>query len=488
MEQEEKKVKGFITQEKIFKIMVILTFSVSAVFLLKNLIGKSWQGAAVIGVCLVAFTAVIVGMKKFQVDQLKQQLVLSLFLVVIVFLISANSGNFYSDDFPLFLAVIGLSGIYMEPHYTKYQAILITILLIVLYVINPQKADPLAQYIMCIAVFDVAAFTYYMAIKRGRAFIELSMIRAKEAEELLASIKNVGQELEENYESSSERLEGMLEANQRLQENARELRNGSQEISLGTHQVANSCEEVQECMKVTENHVEALNKEVQKVEEALSASQKSMKEMDLQMHSVKKTVDDTKGVFALLQQQIQEISKDTEQLTGIANNTKMLALNASIEAARAGETGAGFAVVASQVQDLALDSNNCSHQVTEVVGNMKEQIDETTDKLEQSVQAIDMSLTSLAELQQGFESLIKQFDSLYVNIEEQNANVNNVDAIFGELRDKIGEMSSNSEENEAVVETIVEAMNSYQQHVNLVIEDTKQIHQLSATMLNVSAE
>lgn len=488
MENAEKQPKGFISQEKIFRIMIVMTFSVAMVFFVKNLIGKSLQGALVVGICLVVLAAVIWGMKKFQVSQLRQQLVLSLCLVGVVFLISANSGNYYSDDFPLFLAVIGLSGIYLEPNYTKYQAVLITILLIVLYVLNPQKADPLSQYLMCVAVFDVAAYTFYLAIKRGRAFIELSMMRAEEAEELITSMKKVGKELEENYEHSSGRIEGMREANLRLNESAAELRKGSEEISQGTYEVESSCARVQERMQVTEDHIESLNMEVKKVEEALSESKKNMGAMDLQMQSVKKTVGETKGVFALLQQQIQEISKDTEQLTSIATNTKMLALNASIEAARAGEAGAGFAVVASQVQNLAVDSNSCSEQVVHVVDNMKKQIDETTGRLEESVQAIETSLGSLSGLQQGFEELIEQFASLYKNIEEQNENVSNVDVIFEQLKHKITEMSSHSQQNEVVVESIAEAIHTYHVHMNQVIDDTKQIHELSASMLSVSAE
>lgn len=488
MNKKEEKVKSPISQEKIFKIMLIITFSVAGIFFLKNVIGQNVKGAAVIGVCLLFLVGTIMIMKKFQVEQVKQQFVLAICLVVIVFLISANSGNYYSDDFPLFLAVIGLCGIYLEPHYAKYQTILITILLVVLYLLNPKKADPLSQYIMCIVVFDVAAYTFYLVIKRGRAFIELSFMRAKEAEELIESIKNVGNDLQENYENSSGRIDGMREVNAKLEENASELKKGSGEIFQETHDVETSCAQVQECMQVTEQHIDSLNEEVQKVEKSLSESKITMREMDEQMQSVKKTVDDTKGVFALFQEQIQEISRDTDQLTNIASNTEMLALNASIEAARAGEAGSGFAVVASQVQTLAVDSNRCSEQVIHVVDGMKKQIAKTTDQLEESVLAIDTSLATLQGLQQGFDSLTTQFGSLYKNIEEQNENVSNVDAIFEQLQKKISEMSSHSEENEAVVESIIDAMHTYQEHMNLVVEDTKQIRELSATMLAISAK
>lgn len=488
MNKKEKKTKSPASQEQIFRIMIIMTFAVAGVFFLKNLIGHSIKGAAVIGISLAVLVGIIVGMKKLKVSQGRQQLVLAMCLVLIVFVISIYSGNYYSDDFPMFLAVIGLSGIYLEPHYTKYQTILVTLVFIALYLINPNKADPLGQYIMCVAIFDVAAYSFYLVIKRGRAFIELSSIRAQEAEALIESIKNVGDELQENCESSSVRIDGMREVNARLEENASELRKGSEEICQETHEVEASCEKVQECMQITEQHIDSLNVEVKKVEKALSESKGTMREMDEQMQSVKKIVDSTKGVFALLQEQIQEISKDTDQLTNIASNTEMLALNASIEAARAGEAGSGFAVVASQVQSLAVDSNRCSDQVIGVVEGMKKQIEKTTNQLDESVQAIDVSLSTLQGLQDGFDDLTKQFGSLYENIEEQNVNVTNVDAIFEQLQNRISKMSTHSEENEAVVEAIMEAMHNYQEHMNLVVEDTKQIRELSVTMHTISAK
>ena len=220
----------------------------------------------------------------------------------------------------------------------------------------------------------------------------------------------------------------------------------------------------------------------------MSESKENMQTMDAQMQSVKKTVGATKEVFSQLQQQIQEISEATKQLTSIAANTKMLALNASIEAARAGESGAGFAVVASQVQALALDSNNCSDQVILVVSNMQNQIEMTTEQLAESVEAIDNSLESLVGLESGFDGLIHSFASLYENIEEQNKNVKNVDSIFEDLRSKVGEMSTYSEENPAVVESIVEAMMAYKDHMNKIIDDTKTIHELSSSMLEISKE
>ena len=117
----------------------------------------------------------------------------------------------------------------------------------------------------------------------------------------------------------------------------------------------------------TGNQIHALNADVNQFEAALSENHKNMEDMNKQMAYVQKSMQETSEVFRTLEQQMMQISEVTEQLNKIASSTTMLALNASIEAARAGKMGAGFAVVASKVQDLAVDSNKCSVQVAEVV-------------------------------------------------------------------------------------------------------------------------
>ena len=58
-------------------------------------------------------------------------------------------------------------------------------------------------------------------------------------------------------------------------------------------------------------------------------------------------------VFTALENNFDHIREMSNGITGIANRTNLLALNASIEAARAGEAGRGFSVVADQIRELS---------------------------------------------------------------------------------------------------------------------------------------
>ena len=488
MGEEKETGKQPISKDTIFKVMLYITYIVSGVFLLKNIVGKNLPGMVAIGICLVIFTAILLTLRRLKRDVKEQQFMTSMGILFVVFIISQFSGESYSDDFLLYMAIIALTGLYLRPKYTLIQVILADIMLAVQYLIHPEKAGALGQYITCLLIFTLAGVILYLVINRGRAFIEVSQNRAEEAESLLASLQQLGKELEHNFENSSAGIEGLRKTNDRLNQNAEELRVGSTSITQGARAVEDTCDSAQVKMEETEKSVAALTDGVRSFEDSLEINRKNMTEMNQQMEVVQSAMGQVNQVFQLLEQQMKEIYKVTEQLKGISSSTTILALNASIEAARAGQSGAGFAVVASKVQNLAVDSNKCSEQVASVVGQMQRQIQETTRQLEESELAINASLGTLQGLQDGFSHLTDQFGNLYQDIEAQNENINQVNSIFETLKNDISEMSHCSEENQKAVEDIAEAMDVYKENMDQMIQDTKQVCEMSANLLNLTRQ
>jgi len=87
------------------------------------------------------------------------------------------------------------------------------------------------------------------------------------------------------------------------------------------------------------------------------------------MKTLTEQMQDATGAIATLDENSQKISALLNSISGIAEQTNLLALNAAIEAARAGEQGRGFAVVADEVRELSARTNRTTDEVSRVVAD-----------------------------------------------------------------------------------------------------------------------
>ena len=406
MEEKQNGIKKVLSHEKIYKIMEWLPVVVSGAFFLKNVSEKNTSAMIAIGIILAIFVSILIFVRVRKVSLYVREYILAVALPILVFSISLYSGASYSDDFSLFLAVIGMTGLYLEPKFTRTQFILVDICLIAMYIIHPEKAESLSQYILCTVVFTLAAVLFYMVIKRGRAFIEISQIRAEESEKLLASIRAMGADLQRDFSDSSAKIELSTQG----------LQDGSVTIARGAGEVLDSCNIVHDKIKETEEQIGQLNKELKQFEDALAENKNNMEAMNEQVNSISGIIGESGAVFRTMEEQMYEIAGIAKQINDISFKLTILSLNASVESAHAGESGAGFEVLAAEMRALSESSSNFSGQVSEVVKGLLERVEETSRRVSGSEEALGQSEKTMTELMHSFHKLNQQFESLYDNI------------------------------------------------------------------------
>ena len=138
---------------------------------------------------------------------------------------------------------------------------------------------------------------------------------------------------------------------------------------------------------------------------SVDEAQQQVTELKQSSEKVEEHFKEIENTFADFQVSVQQIKECMKKIVSIANQTNMLALNASIEAARAGEQGKGFAVVADKVKNLANEIKELTGAVDLSLGD----VDMGTDKLNSSITA---SKEAMGQSIDKVESTYQVFDKI----------------------------------------------------------------------------
>ena len=137
-----------------------------------------------------------------------------------------------------------------------------------------------------------------------------------------------------------------------------------------------------------------------------------------------------------------------ELINTIAEQTNLLALNATIEAARAGEAGRGFAVVASEVRSLAQRSAAAAKEI-------KALIDNSVEKVDAGSKLVNQAGTTMEEIVQSIQRVTDIMGEITAATQEQTAGIE-------QINQAISEMDNVTQQNAALVEEAAAAAQSMQ--------------------------
>ncbi|MDO6610465.1 methyl-accepting chemotaxis protein [Shewanella sp. 1_MG-2023] len=192
------------------------------------------------------------------------------------------------------------------------------------------------------------------------------------------------------------------------------------------------------------------------------------------IQSLASQLSDSSNVVADLERDSETIGSVLDVIRGIAEQTNLLALNAAIEAARAGEQGRGFAVVADEVRNLAMRTQESTEEISKIISTLQSRthsivqlMDASQQQGSESVEQAGGAGDLLNSITQDVQTISDMSTQIATAIEEQSMVAAEVGKNVVVIRDIADETANATEENAAATQDVRQRAESLHEAVSL---------------------
>ena len=243
-------------------------------------------------------------------------------------------------------------------------------------------------------------------------------------------------------------------ATQNLSENVNHTSQGMQRQQTESDQVATAATEMQANIEEVAGSTVAM---AQRAESTTNNALERKKEVDASVKQISDLADklnEVMDVVGQLEADSQTIGSVLDVIRGIAEQTNLLALNAAIEAARAGEQGRGFAVVADEVRNLAMRTQESTQEIESIISTLQERTKEIVAEMvncqkqgTDSAQEVSGAGQALSQITSDITDIMDMTTQVAEALKQQNKVASEVNENVIRIRDIASEASEGAAQN-----------------------------------------
>ena len=276
-------------------------------------------------------------------------------------------------------------------------------------VTNGLSAKEITNAEIVIACLALTIVFTMMAVKKiaaiNQANMEKAALEKQQSDELLTTTLDIAKNLTNNIISAVSETDSLKSAIDTTQKDMAVLTSETNEATSIIESQRTSTNKINEYIQGVNTAMVSIVEEVSNAENNLTTGSNIMKELLHQVHISETSSAQVTKEMTTLKDYTEKMQDIMSLIQSVADQTGLLALNASIEAARAGEAGRGFAVVAAEISNLSAQTKTATENISNLIKNVVLSVDDVNVSMEQLLDSNRMQNQYVENTAQNFASI-----------------------------------------------------------------------------------